>query len=73
MSIIKKFHYYIVIMKHGKVVLFCCNNFWPWLHYNYKSIDVNECESGTSGCSQLCSNTVGSFECSCNDGYETGY
>ena len=34
-------------------------------------VDVNECEDGFSGgCSQFCSNTVGSFECSCNTGFE---
>ena len=32
--------------------------------------DVDECAEGTSGCSQECTNTVGSFDCSCVDGYE---
>ena len=32
--------------------------------------DVDECAEGTSGCSQECNNTIGSFECSCRDGYE---
>ena len=31
--------------------------------------DVDECSEGTSGCSQDCTNTVGSFTCSCFDGY----
>ena len=31
--------------------------------------DVDECLEGTSGCSQECTNTVGSFTCSCFDGY----
>ena len=31
--------------------------------------DVDECSEGTSGCSQECTNTVGSFTCSCFDGY----
>ena len=35
------------------------------------AVDVNECADGfSSGCGQVCTNTVGSFECSCNAGYE---
>ncbi|XP_064613092.1 uncharacterized protein LOC135476878 [Liolophura sinensis] len=32
--------------------------------------DVNECQTGNGGCSQTCSNTVGSFTCSCKPGYQ---
>ena len=32
-------------------------------------LDINECEDGNGGCSQICTNNEGSFECSCNDGY----
>lgn len=28
-------------------------------------IDINECDNNNGGCSQNCSNTVGSFSCSC--------
>ena len=31
-------------------------------------IDIDECSS--SPCNHTCTNTVGSFVCSCNDGYE---
>ena len=32
--------------------------------------DVNECESNNGGCAQMCTNTIGSFECSCTvEGY----
>ena len=31
--------------------------------------DINECTANTSTCEQLCSNTIGSFVCSCVDGY----
>ena len=32
--------------------------------------DVNECDSSNGGCDQICTNNVGSFECSCNPGFE---
>ena len=32
--------------------------------------DINECVIGTSGCSQLCNNTNGSYICSCKRGYK---
>ena len=31
--------------------------------------DIDECDKMTSGCSQTCVNTAGSFKCGCNDGY----
>ena len=31
--------------------------------------DINECSSNTNGCDHVCTNTEGSFQCSCNDGY----
>ena len=34
-----------------------------------KHTDVDECTAGTSGCSQRCNNSIGSFTCSCNPGY----
>ena len=32
------------------------------------SIDINECETANGGCEQMCSNTIGSFACSCDVG-----
>ena len=32
------------------------------------SIDIDECE-GVNDCQQLCENTVGSYVCSCNEGF----
>ena len=31
--------------------------------------DINECDEQISGCSQMCTNNVGSFDCSCYSGY----
>jgi len=32
--------------------------------------DIDECSEGISGCSQFCNNTIGSFNCSCQNGYQ---
>lgn len=32
-------------------------------------IDTNECLNDNGGCQQVCTNTNGSFQCSCNLGY----
>jgi hypothetical protein len=32
--------------------------------------DINECEDNNGGCSQICTNILYSFECSCNNGYQ---
>ena len=32
-------------------------------------LDVDECSTLNGGCSQMCSNIFGSFECSCGTGY----
>jgi hypothetical protein len=31
--------------------------------------DIDECTADTDGCGQVCTNTDGSFTCSCNSGY----
>ena len=35
-------------------------------------IDIDECSEGISGCSQICSNTIGSYSCICQNGYQLG-
>ena len=32
-------------------------------------LDVDECESDNGGCGQMCVNSQGSYQCSCEDGY----
>ena len=31
--------------------------------------DIDECDTSNGGCNQTCTNTEGSFECSCGVGY----
>ena len=31
--------------------------------------DIDECDISNGGCQHNCTNTIGSFVCSCNDGY----
>ena len=35
----------------------------------YQYTDIDECSEGTHNCDQVCTNTEGSFTCSCNSGY----
>ena len=58
--------------------LVCLNGFFllffEWVNINkwaIKYIDVNECELDTHNCSTqaTCTNTIGSFNCTCNIGY----
>ena len=35
-------------------------------------VDINECDEETDGCAQNCTNTNGSYSCSCNTGYRLG-
>ena len=37
--------------------------------YNIILLDINECDEGSHNCKHICTNTAGSFECSCNIGY----
>ena len=40
------------------------------LTQNYDHLtDINECDEGISGCSDLCHNDIGFFHCLCNEGY----
>ena len=35
--------------------------------------DIDECNEGQSGCYHICSNTIGSYTCSCLDGYQLSF
>ena len=33
------------------------------------AVDIDECALGNGNCDQICTNTLGSFECSCDSGF----
>ena len=35
----------------------------------FLSKDIDECATGNGGCDQICTNTPGSYQCSCNLGF----
>ena len=38
--------------------------------WSFIYVDIDECTQGSDGCSHNCSNTAGSYFCTCMDGYE---
>lgn len=52
-----------------------CIGEWMWfimsqyesLHYTHT--DINECLFDNGGCNQTCTNTTGSYKCSCDEGF----
>ena len=38
--------------------------------YNRFYSDIDECNNETHNCSQICTNTNGSFTCGCRNGYQ---
>ena len=63
-------------------LLYCNQNMWSYnkiniivkylLPYLTYFTDVDECNNDTSGCEQLCNNTIGSYYCTCSEGYYLG-
>ena len=48
-------------------------NLCDFIHTFVVMSDINECTNDSlNGCNQICTNTIGSFVCECNSGYELG-
>ena len=41
--------------------------------YGFIILDIDECYEKLAGCSQICTNTAGGFNCSCNSGFYLGW
>lgn len=39
-------------------------------HFDVDCVDIDECKFANGGCAQVCSNTIGSFQCKCRVGYQ---
>ena len=42
---------------------------WSCVFIVYNTIDINECANNGGGCEHNCVNLLGSYECSCREGY----
>lgn len=40
-----------------------------WASTKLTVIDIDECSTNNDGCAHNCTNTIGSYQCSCEDGY----
>ena len=60
--------YYIIILQSKYLIrlILLSNIFYLPSHF---FTDVDECVSDTSGCEQQCNNTIGSYYCTCSEGY----
>ncbi|KAL3836509.1 hypothetical protein ACJMK2_021935, partial [Sinanodonta woodiana] len=43
-----------------------------FLENDYKCLDIDECNTSSKMCNQICINTLGSFLCKCENGYRLG-
>eukprot|EP00058_Branchiostoma_floridae_P006902 XP_002592390.1 hypothetical protein BRAFLDRAFT_67255 [Branchiostoma floridae] len=53
----------------GDVITIKCRTDGSWTEPNHMCQDIDECLTSNGGCSQTCINTVGSYRCSCNEGF----
>ena len=59
---------YVAHTYHSLSLLICIN--FSIILLLHISIDINECETANGGCEHNCTNTIGSFFCSCYAGYQ---
>lgn len=61
-------YHYGTVRCEDKKGEFRCHCFTGWSGATCQN-DVDECISGNGGCEHVCNNTMGSYKCSCEDGY----
>ena len=55
----------------NKCIPYDCTIYYSWSLFWLLS-DINECTGGADNCAQRCTNTAGSYTCSCNSGFTLG-
>ena len=61
------------VCAHIQMSIHACNYKKTYIFYTYGYLfhpDIDECSDKTDGCSQMCTNTNGSFICGCNTGFQ---
>jgi hypothetical protein len=58
-----------MVMDDGVRVSLCVRKIILLINVSLLNIDINECIAGTDNCDSVCSNTIGSYICSCSPGY----
>lgn len=61
-------YHYGTVRCEDKKGEFQCHCFTGWSGATCEK-DVDECSKGNGGCEHVCNNTMGSYKCSCQDGY----
>ena len=65
-------------MTLSSLAFFSCDTFVNYIHNSVHEStltivpDIDECGEDIDGCEDYCSNTNGSYVCSCDDGYSLG-
>ena len=54
---------------NGKLILYHARMVISHDLWNFIIIDVDECSSQDNNCTQICTNTIGSYQCACDVGY----
>ena len=60
-----------IVMDESVMVRLCVKKH-PFLvanQFSLMNVDIDECIAGTDNCDSICSNTIGSYNCSCSPGY----
>ena len=54
---------------YDKVLQSCQVSYFDLLNHMFTYLDENECLNNNAGCAQNCVNTIGSYSCTCNSGF----
>ena len=60
---------YVLMEEHVKVITWILSTVALTNLVPEKNLDINECSTNNGGCAHTCTNTIGSYACSCNTGF----